>query len=187
MYNYDFHKSIEHDELPQAQRLSEYIQKYINPNVFLDFGCSSGLYLREIKRVLPKIESKGFEFSEEAVNNALCADVIQYDLTNPLMFDKKEHTLGLCLEVLEHIRDEDFLPVLTNLTNMCDRIIFSAAHPGQGGTGHINCRPKIDWIRRFHALGWVVDLDAPNHIIQFMKQGLHMGWFAMNAMVLVKT
>ena len=186
MYNYDFHKSIEHEELPQAQRLAEYIQRNMKPSVFLDFGCSSGLYLREIKRVLPMIESKGFEFSEEAVKNTLCADVIQYDLTIPLDMEKKENTLGMCLEVLEHISEEHWLPVLTNLTKMCDRILFSAAFPGQGGTGHINCRNKIDWIRRFHSLGWIVDLDATKDILQFMKQGLHMGWFAINAMVLVK-
>jgi SAM-dependent methyltransferase len=186
MYNYDFHKSIEHEELPQAQRLAEYIRQRIKPSVFLDFGCSSGLYLREIKRTMPAIESRGFEFSEEAVKNALCADVIQYDLTHPLTLEKKANTLGMCLEVLEHIREEDHLPVLTNLTKLCDRILFSAAFPGQGGTGHINCRNKIDWIRRFHSLGWVVDLDATKDILQYMKQGLHMGWFAINAMVLVK-
>jgi hypothetical protein len=186
MYNYDFHKAIEQEELPQAQRLAEYINQRIKPSVFLDFGCSSGLYLREIKRTMPAIESKGFEFSEEAVKNALCPDIIQYDLTCPLSLEKKENTLGMCLEVLEHISEEDWQPVLMNLTKLCDRILFSAAFPGQGGTGHINCRNKIDWIRRFHSLGWVVDLDATKDILQHMKAGYHMGWFYINAMVLVK-
>jgi SAM-dependent methyltransferase len=186
MYNYDFHKSIEHEELPQAQSLANYIHRHVKPSVFLDFGCSSGLYLREIKRVMPTIEAKGFEFSEDAVRYALCSDVNQCDLTHPLNLAKKDNTLGLCLEVLEHIRDEDWLPVLTNLTKLCDRLIFSAAVPGQGGTGHINCRNKIDWIRRFHSLGWVVDADATVHILNFIRQGQYMGWFANNAMVLVK-
>ena len=186
MYNYDFHKAIEHDELPQARRLADYIQMTLKPSVFFDFGCSTGLYLREIKRTMPDIESKGFEFSEEAVSSALCADVLKRDLTIPLNMEKKANTLGMCLEVLEHIREEDWRPVLTNITNLCDRILFSATFPGQGGTGHINCRNKIDWIRRFHSLGWVVDLDATKDILQFMKRGVHMGWFAINAMVLVK-
>jgi hypothetical protein len=185
MYSAAFHKAIESDELPQAVRLANYIQTYIKPYVFYDFGCSTGLYLREVKKRLPMIESKGFEFSEEAIATALCPDIIKTDLTVPLFFGKKSNTLGLCLEVLEHIDDSFWREVLTNLTNHCDILIFSAALPGQGGTGHINCRPRIDWIRRFHELGWVVDADATQHLVGYMKQGLHMGWFVANALVFI--
>jgi hypothetical protein len=185
MYSTAFHKAIESDELPQAVRVADYIQKYIKPSVFYDFGCSTGLYLREVKKRLPTIESRGFEFSKDAVAVALCPDVIETDLTLPLSLEKQPNTLGLCLEVLEHIEDTHWKEVLTNLTKTCNTLIFSAALPGQGGTGHINCRPRIDWIRRFHELGWVVDADATQHLLTFIKQGCHMGWFAANAMVLV--
>jgi hypothetical protein len=84
MYSYDFHKSIESQERPQAIKLAEIIHRYYNPSVFLDFGASSGLYVREIKQRMPLIESVGFEFSEDAVKNALCPDIILADLTIPL-------------------------------------------------------------------------------------------------------
>ena len=187
MYSRDFHKSIENDEYPQAVRLAEYIANNFSCSTFLDFGCSTGLYLKEIKTQMPTIESIGYEFAEDAVNAALCPDVIQFDLTQPLQRTKKENTLGICLEVLEHIDDSNWLPVLTNITNLCDRIIFSAAFPGQEGTGHINCRWKIDWIRRFHSLGWVVDLDSTRHMVDHMKNGYHMGWFLLNGIVFVKS
>ena len=87
--------------------------------------------------------------------------------------------------MLEYIEDVHWKPVLENITNNSDKVIFSAAVPGQGGIGHINCRPKIDWIKRFHQLGWVVDLDATNHLLSYMRQGYHMGWFVNNAMVLI--
>jgi len=176
MYNANFHKAIENDEIPQAQRLGQYIKIYYSPNCFFDFGCSTGIYLREVQNNCPGITTQGLEFSEDAV---------QHDLTQPIFIDRRPETIGLCLEVLEHISDEHWKPVLKNLVNNCDRLIFSAAVPGQGGTGHINCRPKIDWIRRFHSLGWVVDLDATKHIIDFMKQGYHMGWFTNNVVVLI--
>lgn len=185
MYTRDFHKSIENDEYPQAQRLAEYIRRFAQPKNFIDFGCSSGLYLREIKKNMPQVRSLGYEFSKDAVDMALCEDVIQFDLTAPLKTDKLPDTLGLCLEVLEHIDDSNWKPVLENITNHCDILIFSAAVPGQGGTGHINCRNKIDWIYRFHTLGWIVDLDATKHMLGHMKNGYHMGWFAWNAMILV--
>jgi len=188
MYSRDFHKSIENDEYPQAVRLSEYIKLYVNCSIFLDFGCSTGLYLNEIQKRLPNIEAIGFEFSEDAVRHALCKNVKQFDLTQPILREKKDNTftLGLCLEVLEHIDDSNWKPVLDNITKLSDIIIFSAAIPGQGGTGHINCRNKIDWIRRFYSLGWVIDLDHTKHMLEYMKNGYHMGWFAFNAMVLVK-
>lgn len=186
MYSKDFHKSIENDEYPQAVRLVEYIGQFMKPSKYIDFGCSTGLYLREVKRQLYDITSIGFEFSKDAVNMALCKDVIEFDLTNSLTIKKENNTLGLCLEVLEHIDDSNWKPVLENITKLSDIIIFSAAIPGQGGTGHINCRYKIDWIYRFYTLGWIIDLDKTNHMLNHMKNGYHMGWFSQNAMVLVK-
>jgi len=185
MYTTAFHKAIENDEIPQAGRLGVYIKRYISPTCFYDFGCSTGIYLKEVQINHPEIKSFGFEFSEDAVRNAVCPDVVQKDLTIPLGIEYTPNTLGLCLEVLEHIDDSQWKPVLENITNLCDRVIFSAAVPGQGGTGHINCRPKIDWIKRFHELGWVVDLDATKHLLDYMQKGYHMGWFTNNAMVLI--
>jgi SAM-dependent methyltransferase len=185
MYDREFHTSIENDEHPQAVRLAEYISKHIPCESFLDFGCSTGLYLREVQERLPAVRTIGYEFSPEAVQNALCPNVCQTDLTQKLETLKTPNTLGLCLEVLEHIDDSQWKPVLENIVTLCDKVIFSAAVPGQGGVGHINCRPKIDWIKRFHELGWVVDLDATNHLLNQMKHGYHMGWFANNAMILI--
>jgi hypothetical protein len=166
-------------------RLADYIAIHLRPAAFLDFGCSSGLYLHEVKKRMPYVAAQGFEFSEEAIRFALCPDIVQCDLTKPLELVRKPDTLGLCLEVLEHIDDAHWSTVLQNIARYCDRLIFSAAVPGQGGTGHINCRPKIDWIRRFHTVGWVVDVDATRHMQEVMRNGYHMGWFAWNAMVLV--
>ena len=185
MYDREFHKTIENDEYPQAVRVGEYISMFLKPASFIDFGCSTGLYLREVQMKLPNISAIGFEFSQDAVDSALCKNVYKVDLTESVQIEKIQNTLGLCLEVLEHIEDIHWKEVLTNMTNSCDKLIFSAAVPGQGGVGHINCRPKIDWIKRFHSLGWVVDLDATKHLLHYMQQGYHMGWFNNNAMVLI--
>jgi hypothetical protein len=185
MYDREFHKTIENDEYPQAIRIGEYISTYIKPQSFIDFGCSTGLYLREVQGKLPSIPAIGFEFSQEAVNSALCEKIYKLDLTKSLSIEKTPNTLGLCLEVLEHIEDIHSTAVLKNMTKVCDCIIFSAAVPNQGGIGHINCRPKIYWINKFHQLGWVVDLDATKHFLKYMENGYHMGWLANNAMVLI--
>jgi hypothetical protein len=135
--------------------------------------------------VLPNIPVHGFEFAQDAINNALCENIHLQDLTLPITLTKKNKTLGICLEVLEHIDDLHSHAVLENITRNTDILIFSAALPGQGGTGHINCRPRIDWIRRFADLGWVIDLDSTQHLLNHMVKGSYMGWFIANAMVLV--
>ena len=185
LYDREFHKSIQNEEQPFMQHLADYISKHMKPEVLIDFGCSSGVLLREVKNAMPDIESVGYEFSDAAVQHALCPDVVQFDLTTPLERERKPNTLGVCLEVLEHIDDSQWEPVLKNIAKYSDRILFSAAFPGQPGTGHINCRPKIDWIRRFHSLGWVVDHDQTTWMFEFIRAGYHMGWFTCNAIVLV--
>ena len=185
-YNSKFYKDFQSNESPQAVRLAEYISRHLLPNKFIDFGCSTGIYLLEIKNKIPQIESIGYEFSKDAIENAVCTDIIEFNLTNSIDSEKTENTLGLCLEVLEHIDDKDWKPVLENISKLCDKIIFSAAHTVQNDIGHINCRNKIDWIRRFHSLGWVVCLDSTNSLLDYMRSGYHIGWFTMNAMVLVR-
>jgi hypothetical protein len=59
-----------------------------------------------------------------------------------------------CLEVAEHLREEQSEALLGNLTRHGDCILFSAATPGQGGEHHVNERPLEDWVERFHALGY---------------------------------
>jgi len=185
MYTREFHSSIENEEMPQAVRLGHYIKTFINPSAFVDFGCSTGIYVDQVNKLMPTIPVVGLEFSKEAVEHAVCPGILECDLTQPIYLQNVPNTLGLCLEVLEHIDDSKCRPVLENITRSCSKLIFSAAIPGQGGTGHINCRHKIDWITRFHELGWMVDFDSSNHLLNYMRKGYHMGWFTQNAMVLI--
>ena len=59
------------------------------------------------------------------------------------------------IEVLEHIpldRHPTVISVLANVTK--GFLVFSAAHPGQGGTGHIAERPRSEWIKEWQARGF---------------------------------
>jgi hypothetical protein len=63
------------------------------------------------------------------------------------------YDIALCLEVAEHLpawHGDKLLDVL-----MCGRtIIFSAAHPNQGGTRHVNERAASHWIEKIAARGY---------------------------------
>lgn len=62
--------------------------------------------------------------------------------------------MALCLEVAEHL-DEQYANLLVEcLTKHADRIVFSAACPGQGGQHHVNCQWPEHWQQRFNMFGY---------------------------------
>ena len=56
------------------------------------------------------------------------------------------------IEVLEHIPLDRHPTVIRMIANITEGfLVFSAAHPGQGGTGHISERSRAEWIKQWKA------------------------------------
>ena len=62
----------------------------------------------------------------------------------------------ICLEVAEHLPVGKEEALVDYLTACSERVLFSAAVPGQGGVGHINCRPHDFWLELFQKRGYTV-------------------------------
>ncbi|BDB66357.1 hypothetical protein Hc94105_0545 [Helicobacter cinaedi] len=70
-------------------------------------------------------------------------------------FHNTQFDLVQSLEVAEHLPNEaarEFIALLTSLGNI---VLFSAAIPYQGGTGHINEQPPMYWSALFEERGFV--------------------------------
>ena len=78
---------------------------------------------------------------------------ICHDLTTPLDLGRR-FDLVTCLEVAEHLPSEAAETIIDSLCRHADVIAFSAALPGQGGTGHINERWASFWVALFAAHGY---------------------------------
>jgi hypothetical protein len=90
------------------------------------------------------------------------------------------------LEVAEHIEAKMDLAIAAGIAGAIKpggTLIWSAAQPCQGGTGHINCQPKDYWHQRLSACGLRRDEATEAQLVTYAKSGYHMGWFAQNAMV----
>ena len=75
------------------------------------------------------------------------------DLTKP--FDAaRRFDLALSLEVAEHLPESAAGDFVESLTDLSDRVLFSAAIPFQGGTHHLNERWVEYWIDLFEARGF---------------------------------
>lgn len=136
----------------------------------IDVGCGPGIYVKALR-----------ELGHDVIGidpDKRCAETVKS------MFDEDgKYDLAICLEVAEHIDEELADNVVKKLTELAPKIIFSAAVPGQGGHGHINCQPKEYWEHKFGKLNFVVDKDKTENFIKFMKNGYHMGWLTNNVQI----
>lgn len=183
-----YYQRINREELSQALRLFEYIKKTYNIASIIDYGAGTGLYLSpfyDAGYIVKAVELEpGVLDDRVRMIPRECFDIV--DMTK-YHVNKNKYNMTLCLEVLEHIPEEQSEAAIEQILKTAgDTIIFSAAAPGQGGDGHINCRPVEYWIEKFSSTGQSFphyDERETRDLIDFMKSGYHMGWFIQNCLV----
>lgn len=128
----------------------------------VDIGCGHGLALQAFREVDPRLKLRGFDDSPTAVARARALrlavsplDIVALtrDQARAFAITTGPFDLALCLEVGEHLPPWHSGKLLDALT-CARRLIFSAAHPNQGGMRHVNERPAIYWIARLAERGF---------------------------------
>ena len=128
----------------------------------VDIGCGQGAAIQALGRVDPALVLRGFDDSPTAIARARARhlrvdslDIAAMSRPQARAFAREMGSVDLllCLEVAEH------LPAwhsgkLLDLFTCARRLIFSAAHPNQGGTMHVNERTAGYWIERLAARGF---------------------------------
>jgi hypothetical protein len=124
------------------------------PESVIDFGCGTGAWLH----VCRTYGVKRLVGVDGPAGRAPTVMVFA-DLTHPLSLGR--YDLALCLEVAEHLPESAADVIVSTLVGASDRILFSAATPGQGGAGHINEQPHAYWDAKFAAAGFdMVPVDV---------------------------
>jgi hypothetical protein len=91
--------------------------------------------------------------------------------------------------VIEHIDPQlgpDVVRTVADAVRPGGWLLWTAARPGQGGVGHINCRPKEYWRTLLEGSGLTYAPVLTNGMVQHCLDGAHMGWFLNNAMIFYK-
>lgn len=124
----------------------------LNPSSVLDVGCGVGKSLEYF--YYHKIESIGIEQSSKAIAKSSIKEKIRrHNLKHQINLGRT-FDLIWCFEVIEHIHPKYEEVFLRNLTVHGNKILISAAKPGQGGHGHFNEQEPECWIIRFQNLGY---------------------------------
>jgi glycosyltransferase involved in cell wall biosynthesis/SAM-dependent methyltransferase len=174
--------AIEVEERPAAERVCQWLSDNIDFGNVLDIGCGPGMYVD--------------------IMNSMHYDAIGIDVTpvvdnKPNLYresllelnGKRKADLVICMEVAEHLDPQLGDEVVRNViesVNANGYLLWTAAKPGQGGVGHINCRPKDYWARKIEEKGLVRCTDLEQSLIQYCMQGYHMRWFIRNVMIFQK-
>lgn len=131
----------------------EAIIKEFSPASVVDVGCAIGEFVMGFHG--KSIFSYGIEGSERCLPHIVVARRLIRIRDLRKKFDLQMFfSLVMCFEVAEHIEPEYTDQFLDNLVNLSDRVLLTAAPPGQGGHYHVNCQPKQYWIDKFDNLGY---------------------------------
>ena len=134
-----------------------YIDTY-KPKSVADFGCGIGSYLESAFNKGLRIQ--GYEISSTArkYTPETIQPFIKYvDCTTPL--STAVYDCVISFETAEHISPRGTWQFVDNIMKACGGILlFTAAPPGQQGTGHINLRSKEYWLKKFSSLKYEPDL-----------------------------
>jgi len=124
-------------------------------NSVVDFGCGIGSYLECAHD--RGLEVKGFEISEAAKKHTperIQKFITYQDCTEPIQ--TKKYDCVISFETAEHIEPSGTKQFVENIVSAVGGyLLFTAAPPGQQGTGHINMKAKEYWLDQFNELTYL--------------------------------
>lgn len=183
-YSYDetFYRYIQRGALRSAQVVVPFVVDRLKINSVLDVGCGAGAWLVEYrKQGIPACLGVDGDYVKASSLLIPATDFIARDISKA--FDLGQcFDLVQCLEVGEHIEMVASKVLVANLVRHSDRILFSAAVPGQGGENHINEQPYEFWRGLFAEHGY-----APYDFLRPLLRGVTTveSWYRHNTMLYV--
>ncbi|QYA03982.1 glycosyltransferase [Rhizobium sp. B21/90] len=140
--------------------IARHITNDLRPRTVFDAGCAKGFLVEELRKC--HVEAFGRDYSEYAVGDmpqALQAFCEVGSIADPI---DGTYDLVTCIEVLEHMPEEDGRRAIANLCKASDTILFSSSPDDFTEPTHLTVRPPLHWLKMFkqHGFGPRSDYDA---------------------------
>lgn len=149
-YSTEFFTNRREKTLASAKPIVEHVWGAIKPKTVLDVGCATGIWLAQAQKkgaqTIRGIDGPWVPLEELEVEAEF---FLEHDMSRTNPVDVDCYDLAFCIEVAEHLPPEAADRFIDFLTSHAEVILFSAAIPGQGGTGHVNEQLQSYWHRKF--------------------------------------
>jgi hypothetical protein len=155
-YDADYYTGRFRPALSSAEAMVPFLIKYASPNSVVDIGSAEGAWLSVFKKHGVK-KIRGFD-GPWAMKENLLIPLERFTSLDLETFNapiNQRYDLAMSLEVAEHLAEKAADNFVYQLTRLSDRVLFSAAIPGQGGLHHVNEQPPNYWAKKFATRGFI--------------------------------
>ena len=137
--------------------IAKSIKQEINPSTVLDAGCAKGFLVEALRSL--DIQTWGIDISEFAIDN-VHESIQPYCFVQSLTTDlEQDYSLITCIEVLEHMPEQDAKVAIQNMCSHSQDILFSSSPNDYKEATHINVHPPEYWVEQFARYSFFRDLD----------------------------
>jgi SAM-dependent methyltransferase len=175
-----FHEYAVADAPTVARTLEEVFPK---AGRFVDAGAGSGAYAAELRRRGHVVVAYEYARLGRFIARLQGVDARPFDLAQPIA--PAECDLAYSFEVAEHLPPELGDRLVTFLAASAPTVVFTAAPPGQGGSGHINEQERPYWVERFRNHGMVERQELRDRVAAGIRAA-RSSWLAANVMVFTR-
>jgi len=162
LYSRKFYTARQDGSAGSAQVIVPLLLSTFPARSAVDVGCGTGVWLKVLERH-GVVEYLGID------GDHVPPDMLQIhrrrfvaaDLKRPEPIERR-FDIACSLEVAEHLPEDCAAPFVAFLTALAPVVLFSAAIPHQGGTGHVNEQWQSYWSDLFRAKGYAaIDCIRP--------------------------
>jgi hypothetical protein len=182
LYDRSFFAGQAIGSLRSAHHVVPLVLSLVRPASVVDVGCGLGTWLKVFQdKGIQDIVGIDGDYVDLSLSLLSPQQFVSMDLTRPTSLDRN-FDLAVSLEVAEHLPPECAEIFVRFLCSLAPAILFSAAIPFQGGTGHINEQWPEYWALKFYDFGYqVLDPIRPkiwwNHEVEW--------WYCQNTLLFV--
>ena len=155
-YDIHYYSNRYRPALSSAEAMVPFLMEYSSPNSVVDIGSAEGVWLSVFsKHGVNTIQ--GFD-GPWGMKEDLLIPVERFTSLDLETFQapiNERYDLAMSLEVAEHLAEKAADNFVYQLTRLSDRVLFSAAIPGQGGLHHLNEQPPNYWAKKFATRGFI--------------------------------
>ncbi|MGE4279591.1 MAG: class I SAM-dependent methyltransferase [Magnetospirillum sp.] len=156
LYDQDFYRIQQDGSRRSAAKVVPLLQRLLRPRSVVDVGCGLGTWMAAFGDH-QGVEVLGLDgpHVDPALLHVPAACFHAADLAAPIVLDRR-FDLTLSVEVAEHLPAERAAGFVADLCRLAPVVVFAAALPFQGGTGHVHENWPEYWAQLFRCHGYGV-------------------------------